>query len=255
MDKKNRKTLKAYFKKGSLPSEQQFALLIDSMLNTIDDGFEKTSEDGLKLASIGNSDKLVGFYKNIEEKSAIWSMEFDGPDNRLLFNHNDHTILSLIPQDPKDSQEPKGRVGINTKNPETELDIKGTLASTGRMGNYRGKHSDGKVLADGTPHTIIEKLDGCTAFEIMAGVGGEKKSGKYALVHAIALNTYNSKSKVVIHQACYGSRCNRIKLWWEGEQHDYRLKMRTQCCYGEGIAINYQITELWFDPFMKGCRI
>nr|WP_320014346.1 hypothetical protein [uncultured Desulfobacter sp.] len=245
MDKKNRKTLKAYFKKGSLPSEQQFVSLIDSMLNTIDDGVAKNSEDGLKIASIGNSDKLIGFYKNIEMKSAIWSMEFDGSDNRLLFNHSDHTILSLDPQ---------GRVGVNTKKPETELDVRGTLASTGRMGNYPGKHSEGKVLADGKPHTIIENLDGCTAFEIMAGVGGAKKSGKYALLHALALNIYNAKSKVVVHQAHYGSRCNRLKLWWEGEQHDYRLKIRTQCSYGEDIKINYQITELWFDPFMEGCR-
>lgn len=171
MDKKNRKTLKAYFKKGSLPSEQQFASLIDSMLNTIDDGLAKNSEDGLKIASIGNSDKLVGFYKNIEMKSAIWSMEFDGSDNRLLFNHGDSTILSLDP--PLEGRD-WGRVGVNTKKPETELDVRGTLASTGRMGNYPGKHSEGKVLADGKPHTIIENLDGCTAFEIMAGVGGEK---------------------------------------------------------------------------------
>jgi DNA-binding transcriptional regulator YhcF (GntR family) len=53
MDKKNRETLKNYFKKGSLPSEKEFANLIDSMLNTIDDGFEKTEDEGLKISAPG----------------------------------------------------------------------------------------------------------------------------------------------------------------------------------------------------------
>ncbi|SDU58340.1 hypothetical protein [Desulfobacula phenolica] len=242
MDKKNRETLKKYFKKGSLPSEQEFAYLIDSMLNTIDDGFEKTKQEGLKISSLGNSDTLAGFYRDIEKKSPIWSIEFADPGNRLLFKGKQGTVLSL---------DPTGKVGINTDQPKTHLDVEGTIASKGRIGKYR----NGKVPADGKPHTIIEGLDGCRAFEIMAGAGGKEKSGQYALLHAFALNTFQSKGCIVDHQAHYGSRCNRIKLWWEGSQHNYALKIKTKCCYGDGFAIQYQITELWLDHFMKNRRL
>jgi hypothetical protein len=242
MDKKNRKTLKKYFKKGCLPSEKEFGYLIDSMLNTIDEGFEKTKEEGLKISSLGKSDKLAGFYRDIEKKSPIWSIEFNDPGNCLVFKGRENTVLCLDPQ---------GKVGINTDKPQAHLDVEGTIASKGRMGKYK----DGKVPADGKPHTILEGLDGCHAFEIMAGAGGKEKSGQYALVHTFAVNTYNSKGSIADHQAHYGSRCNRIKLWWEGDPHNYCLKIKTSSCYGDGSAICYQITELWFDHFMKECRL
>ncbi len=245
MDKKNRETLKKYFKKGSLPSEQEFAYLIDSMLNTIDDEFEKTKEEGLKISSLGSSDTLAGFYRDIEKKSPIWSIEFKDPGNRLVFKGKQGTVLCL---------DPAGKVGINTESPDAHLDVNGTIASRGRLRKYQGKQRDGRVLADGKPHTIIEGLDGCRAFEIMAGAGGREGTGQYALLHAFAVNTFQSKGNITTHQAHYGSRCNGITLWWEGSQHNYSLKIKTKCCYGEGVSIKYQITELWSDYFMKACK-
>lgn len=241
MDKKNRKTLKNYFKKGNLPSERQFGHLIDSMLNTLDDGFEKTIQDGVRIATLGESDKLIGFFRDIEARSPVWSMEFDEPGNRLLFKGNEAPVLSL---------DPRGKVGVNTGTPEACLDVAGEIAATGRIGTYR----KGKVPADGNPQAILEGLDGCRAYEIMAGVGGHSGSGQYALLHAIALNTFQSGGKVVIHQSHFGSRCNRLKLWWGGSQRDYGLYIQTLSCYGEGVAIQYQVTELWFDYFMEQCR-
>ena len=38
MEQKNRKTLKSYFEKGDVPTEEQFAELIDSVPNIVDDG-------------------------------------------------------------------------------------------------------------------------------------------------------------------------------------------------------------------------
>lgn len=241
MNKKNRKTLKNYFKKGNLPTEQHFSDLIDSTLNTIDDGFEKTMEDGLKISTLGQSDKLIGFYRNIETKSPVWSISFDEPGNRLVFKGNDSPVLSL---------DPKGRVGVNKAEPRVVLDVAGEIASTGRMGTYKA----GRVPADGEPQVLLEGLDGCRAYEIMAGVGGGKRSGQYALVHAIAVNTYQSGGKVVMHESHYGSRCNRLKLWWEGPQHDYSLMIQTLCGFGENVSIQYHITELWFDHFMADCH-
>lgn len=43
MAKTNRRTLKEYFSPGKKPDSSQFADLIDSMLNIVDDGLVKTS--------------------------------------------------------------------------------------------------------------------------------------------------------------------------------------------------------------------
>ena len=239
MPKKNRSTLKEYFKKGCLPSEEQFGDLIDSTLNIIDEGFDKTPESGLKITQIGEDSRLISFYRNIDIKSPIWSITVDTAKKQLLFNaEDDKSVLAL---------DPAGRIGINKGDPNYTLDVEGIIAAKGRIGRYK----EGTVPADGQWHPVVEKLDGCRAYEIMAGVG-KKKSGKYALLHAFALSTFNAKSRIASHQAYYHSRCDRIKLRWRGEQHDYALEMRTCCCYGDDITIKYSITELWFDYFMEG---
>ena len=49
MAKTNRKNLKDRFKNGRMPSESDFADLIDSMINALDEGYEKTAKDGLNM--------------------------------------------------------------------------------------------------------------------------------------------------------------------------------------------------------------
>lgn len=224
-----------------MPSEEHFGDLVDSMLNVIDEGFDKTATEGVKIAQLGDSGKLLSFFENIAVKSPLWSIRIDTSTGNLSFDaEKKKSILTLSPE---------GKVGINKKNPEFELDIEGVLSSAGRIGNKQGV-----IPADGKWHDITDKIDGCQSFEVMSGVG-EKKAGKYALLHAFALNTFNSKGKVIRHQSHYGSRCNRLQLRWSGKMHAYSLQLRTGYCYGEGIVAKYYITKLWFDPFMNDCQI
>lgn len=241
MAKKNRKTLKNYFGKGRMPSESHFGDLIDSTLNVIDEGFDKSAKDGFKIAQLGDSGKLLSFFENITVKSALWSIRIDTGTGNLNFDaENKKNILTLSPE---------GNVGINKKNPEFELDVEGVVASKGRIGSKQGS-----IPADGKWHDIIDELDGCQAFEVMSGVGGEKKAGKYALLHAFALNTFNAKGKIICHQSHYGSRCNRLQLRWSGKMNSYSLQLRTGYCFDDGVLAKYYITKLWFDPFMDESR-
>jgi hypothetical protein len=203
MPAKNRTTLKNYFQSGSLPSEDQFEDLIDSMLNMRDEGFEKTAQQGFKVAQLPEG-KLISFFEDISIESPIWSVKVDlkSDDRKLYFlNKNDEEILTLTPD---------GKVGIKQNKPDFELDVAGTIASRGRIGE-KGANT---VHANGYWQDITDTLGGCQAFEIMAGVG-KPKSGKYAILHAFALKTFNARGKIVYHQAHYGSRCNRLKLRWK----------------------------------------
>ncbi len=240
MAQHNRTTLKSFFSKGQMPSEEHFADFIDSVLNILDDGFNRTEKEGLKIALIGDSKKVLSIYKKVEDPESSWSIELDKENGNLSFPDQDNNKTLTISSN--------ARVGINASTPEHTLDVNGTIAASGRIGNYK----KGLVPANGQWHTILSNLDGCQAFEIMAGVG-KKGSGKYALLHAHALSTFNSKNSIKCNQAYFQSICKKIKLKWVGEQHNYGLQMKTRCNYGSDVNIQYNITELWFDPYMEQC--
>lgn len=254
MAKKNRNTLKNYFSNGSMPSQEHFVDLIDSMLNVIDEGFEKTPDTGFEIAQLGDSGKLISFFENITVKSPLWSIGMDTSTKNMLFGNasNPHALVLATDQSQHAEAEEiagRARIGINKKSPEYELDVDGIVAARGRLG-LKGE----KIIpADGEWHDLTEKLDGCQAFEIMAGVG-DKKNGKYALLHAYALNTFNDKKCIKCHPAYYGSRCNQLELRWQGDMHDYTLQLRTKCSYGTknsaSVNVSYYLTQLWFDPYM-----
>ena len=241
MPLQNRDSLKGYFRKGQLPSEGHFHDLIDSTINKVDDGMSKTMEDGLMLAPIGESRKLISFFKSIEDKSPVWRMEVDENDADLHFSNKvGDEVLSIT-----DS----GKVGIDNEQPQANLDVNGHVAMSGREGNaFRGK-----VPADGKWHKIATELNGCQMFEVVAGVG-KKKTGKYALLHAIAISAFGkSRNKIKKTQARYGIRGNRMKLRWTGSTYKFNLEIKTRSNYGSDVAINYHIQKLWHDQFMDNC--
>lgn len=268
MAPKNRKTLKHYFRSGAMPTEEHFRNLIDSFLNMKDEGFDRTADHGIRISTLGTSNTLLSFFKSIDGNEPLWSVDMTDDDTLVIKRHRETSIENnAAPDSASDSAataqkntmskqygtdiftlSSEGNVGLKTKHPQSSLDVNGVITSIGRQ----GKNGDKEIAADGNWHPIIEDLGGCHCFEIMAGVG-RQKSGKYALMHAFAINTFNDKKCIKYHQAHYYSRCNRIRLRWKGTQDNYRLEMKTNCNYGDTIVVRYSITQLWFDPYMKQC--
>lgn len=273
MTKRNRKTLVEHFAEGRLPSQEVFTDLIDSTINIVDDGFEKNATEGLKVAQVDENSKLLSFYDEITVRTPVWTMSLASPSGAIYSggiyknlsvywaeNQDNRLILASVPTnedaDEIDASTPhRLRMSINRPHPEHEMDVGGVIASDGRIGRQA---PDGFVVrADGKWHPITKSLDGCQAFEVMAGVG-KPKSGKYALTHAFAISTFNSRnSSISYHQARFSSRCDQIDLRWTGSTHEFVLEMRTRCSYeqhaNEEIYVRYFLTQLWFDPFMEGC--
>ncbi len=254
MAKKNRSTLKRYFRKGALPSEDQFGDLIDSTLNPIDEGFDKTPEEGFKISLVGDHKRLISFSKSEAARDVVWSIDYDRDTDHLLIK-NPRADSSATPAMSFDE---KGRVGINKPDPAYELDVAGVIAAQGRIGANPDQQKT--VAADGHWHSITGALSGCHAYEVMAGVGN-KGTGKYALMNALAMNTFNPtgwlfnflnrKNKIRYQQAYYLSRGNRMQLRWLGEGDHYYLQIRTVCSYGAKVKIRYYLTQLWFDENMS----
>jgi len=234
----DRNTLKSYFRKGQMPTEGNFQDLIDSGVNKVDDGISKNVEDGLMLSASGSSEKLISFYKNIQDKSAVWSINIDKGSSKLQFSNYLSDVVLTFTQD--------GNIGINVEEPEHQLEVDGVVGMKGQIGIYK----TGKIPADGTWYPILEELNGCHLFDVVAGVG-KKKSGQYCLVNARIASTYgNSKSRIHLIRARYGAWRNRIQFRFTGTTYDYKLEMRTRKTYEGEFQIQYYITQLWFDHYM-----
>jgi hypothetical protein len=277
----SRETLKNYFKAGSLPKQEHFHDLIDSTLNMEDEGFSKTEMDGLKIATGGDSKSLLSFFRrSLGEGDPLWRLGLDERDDTLGFVHRDEAARAGA--DPTLSMSPGGKVGVNTSHPERDLDVNGIARMVGRVGIVPRREVDGivdadpakpppPVLANGQWQNITEPLPACHALEILAGVGGKRREGQYALVYALAISAFNPpgwylnpfgfnflhrKNKIRIQQAYFRSRKDKIELRWHGEQERYFLQIRTRRDYGEDesgqpIRILYHVTELWPYPRMR----
>ena len=268
MPAQTRVTLKQYFDTGSMPSGREFADLVDSALNMRDEGFEKTPTEGFKVSQLSDSGKLISFFRYDLGGQALYFIQVD-KDQNLVFgsehieNGPQRNILFGIEDTGTDE---RLRVGINTGNPERELDVGGVIRAEGRVGVATSVNQEElKVPADGVWHSITDILGGCHAFEVMAGVGGQKTLGRYALTHAIALNAYNPKGplfnflnmkkRIKYHTSYHRSRNDKLRLRWLDEgNHNYRLQLKSSSNIGEGIQIKYYLTSLWFDAEMSDSR-
>lgn len=236
MPVKTKKELKNAFKKGSIPTQEDFENLIDSFIH-IEESSWPGSEDGAKFLPCGTSKKFASFFYNIVNKSAVWIIE-PYPKNNDIFGLN----LVDINGKSKLLVSNNGDIGIGTLSPQTKLDVDGNIQSCGRRGTYK----NGKVLADGEWHKIIEHLSDCHIFEIVAKVN-KPGYGMHSVIHSIATNAFNGSRKD-INTTCsyYGSFRNKIKLRWTGDTFDYNLEIKTAKNYEGEYYIEYYITNLLF---------
>lgn len=258
---RNRETLRHYFDEGCLPTRDHFGDLIDSTLNMSDEGFRKSAENGVEVSTPAGHDALLSFYREQSARSPLWSMGYGGSRDQLMFHPRG--VRASRAEAPVLSLDRDGRVGVGTAEPREALDVAGVVAAEGRVGSCRWPGL-AAPLADGEWHDLTGALGGCQAFEVMAGAG-QAGGGRYALLHAIAMNTFNPTSgwldlfsrrkRIRHHDVWYGRRCDRLDLRWagsSGRDASYRLQVRTRCDYGSGVRIQATLTRLWFDPTMAG---
>jgi hypothetical protein len=251
--RRSRKSLKSIFQKGKLPTEASFSDLIDSTINIIDDGINKSEKFGYELSPQGEDKSLLSFFKNLELGEApIWQFAISGKENEegLSFgmpNHPDRPTTLFFDKD--------GHIGVNTLRPVMPLSVDGFIGLKGRIGIF----AVGEVAGDGQYHNIIENVINPESFEIVARIDGAVGRGKYAMTHAIALCTYPNSwfNKVKQSNAFFGWPWNRIKLRWKNKDGALILQMKTSSHYGidpetnAPFKIRFHISKLWDDTYMK----
>lgn len=215
----DRKQLKTFFKKGSLPGESAFEKLIDSTFNKADDKLDIT-DDGLMLYP-SDKEKLLSFFEDKDDAESRWALYISKKENGGLFIRRveepnvDESMPGQEKTPPPAFHIQKGTefIGLGTDTPAQKLDVQGYIASKGRVGTY----IENQVKADGNWYNIFpQELYGSYAFEITAYAQGNKYEGKYSLLHAVAVSTFgNSKPKISKTAAHYGKWWNKIDIRWE----------------------------------------
>jgi len=261
-----RNVLKGYFKAGERPTQDQFAELIDSTLNIHDEGFDKTRPDGLRIASLGDSNMLMSFYHgDVDARRAEWSAGFEDLPDRLVFRRPlddpdgppSTPLITLDARPYGDGRKAAFRgdtlrtaVGVGTINPQDTLDVAGVVRSRGRRGQAHEP-----IRADGGFYPLTGWLRGCQAFEVIAGVG-HQGTGRFALLHAVAMNAFNptwwdnllpfnNKRPIRSQHAVYSNRADRLELRWRAHDGDpsaghgaagqFRLELRTRSDYQRAV--------------------
>ena len=232
MAKRNRITLKKFFVRGKMPTEEHFSDLIDSMLNIVDEGFDKSSDKGLSLAPLDEDGHVASISRKIEDKEAKWSVTLEKSKENLAFRQFEGKKVFVLSQDEK--------VGIGTDSPEHQLHTTKTAGLYGRAGTF----ASGEVPADSKWHNITETLTGCYAFEVIAGCG-KVQHGKYALLVATAIQCFGAHPRIRRAQSWYGSWFNKIRIRWRKDNDGMVLQIRTRYDYGPENFISYNISSLW----------
>lgn len=238
----NRQTLRNYFKKGSLPNAEQFGDLIDSSLNIVDDGIERSGENGFRISPVGYSSKLISFFTNLRNREPDWYISLDKDESPGLSirdaAHNPRLVF----------KEGAG-VGLGVGTPRHSLDVNGSVGMHQRIGTLL----QGAVPGDGKWHDLIAGIDKPCAYELMVRIDGRQGSGKYALAHLIAVNSFGGKlsfGSIRKTAAYYGSFFNRLRFRWHGELYNYSLQVKTSSHYGidektgQPFPIQFSVTGL-----------
>jgi hypothetical protein len=130
--KKSRAVLKSYFVKNAIPTEQQFAQVMDGMLNQRDDGLVKVAGDPLSIEAAGDDTsfkKALNFYNRLTDNDPAWTLSLrprsnkaDPQTGRAGFSINDAAGNSRLAVDAA-----TGRVGIGTVTPSEQLEVSGRI--------------------------------------------------------------------------------------------------------------------------------
>jgi hypothetical protein len=127
---RDRNTLKGFFKKGAIPSQENFADLIDSAINQADDGIAKLPNDPLRINASGPGENVLNFYQKAADSKRAWALSLNSGDATPKAGLN---ISSIAKGSRLFIDYDSGKVGIGSSTPRASLDVNGEIVAVNRL--------------------------------------------------------------------------------------------------------------------------
>lgn len=236
MAKTNRRTLKEYFGRGKKPDSAQFADLVDSMLNIVDDGFSKSAERGLLLSPLNEEGAVMEVRRNILDGDPAWIVALGKQGELHIRRGTEEEALVSLHQDGKITLGDRGKV---------KIEVNGSIQAD----SFTGSHLQGQVPANGFWQPIGEMEYGCVGYHIVAACGLKGK-GRYAVADVTAMHCFGKHPRIWSRRSWFGNRFNKIQFRWCRDGLNCGLQVRTRSNYGEDVSVHYRVHSLFDMDFI-----
>lgn len=221
---KDRETLKSYFQKGMVPTEEQFAALIDSLHNINDDGYLTSSEDdGLILSPAGKGRGLASLYNrhpSSPDARPLWRISLKDDDSLVISNSRGEDVMSIGPDGSMTMTKGKD---LGSEEDMEEKKAENAQDSVGIV----------KVRADGYWHDLpVEtaakrESEGCRIYRISA-CWHHPGSAKYGFCEAIASHSDGKRRRVTSRRKHWWGWSGKIKIRWQVHDRNLYLQIRSR---------------------------
>lgn len=236
---KDRNTLKSYFRRGNVPTEGQFAELIDSIPNIHDDGQVKHSlSDGIRLFPTDGTGVVATVFASDPDKTGaapLCRLALDGENGLNILDGAGETVVTIDrDRNVTVTGTVKAAKYLSGKDGEEESPGAGTL----------------KVKADGYWHTLPveaeagQEAKGCRVYRISACYQN-RFSGKYSVCEAIASHSDGRIRKVRSLCKHWWGWSGHIKIRWQRIDGKLYLRMKSKGVQSGSETIHCRIETVW----------
>ena len=236
---KDRETLKSYFQRGNVPTEEQFAELIDSVPNIYEDGQAKVSPtEGIRLFPLDKDGVVATVFSSDPEKpgaSPLWRIVLTGDNGLEIRDGKDEPVMTV--------------------DREKNVSVAGTVKAAGFL-------SDGGDEED-TPGTDILKIKANGYWQnlpVEAEAGQETKGCRVYRISACYVNSltrkYSASEAVASHSDGHGRKVRsprrhwwgwsgHIKIRWKKTDGKLCLQIRSKGVQSGAETIYCRIETIW----------
>ena len=230
MSQKDRKTLKSYFEKGDVPTEAQFADLIDSVTNFAEDGMER--EDG-GWAFYPTSDNPLRFaLRETPTGNAVWTLELTSEKSLTITNEQGATVMEL---DQDKSVTFYGAVKQDGDKPEPSPQPEPSGEGYITLPADKQWHD--------LPVDLTREGFGCRVFNIYAAFR-DPDLGLNKLTLATAIWQDFATNKIASPQKHWWGWSGGVKIRWQASDKKLHLQMRSKRASEKG-KIHCRIEEVF----------
>lgn len=228
MDRNNRKdrnSLKEYFRKGAVPTEEQFAGLIDSVPNLIEDGQVVRTATGWAFYPIEDGSIDIGLYTEKPDTGMeipIWTFTVTPQKELAIRNAKGETMMKATQN--------KSLVLLGSLTVENEITAS-AYQTTGGGGITPSGKGYLTIPADKQWHDLPIDISregfGCRVYCIYASFR-EQHTGLCRLTRATALWLNFMEQRIESPQKHWWGWSGNVRFRWQMREKNIYLQMRTK---------------------------